>query len=177
LLNELSGYDYSKAIELDERLKVHEFVRKKILAKDVRSNDKQDTDGKNFYSAKTSVANHGSKPILKSGPSEKVIKARVGNIGGKDTERLEMQISRKYDQWLPKTTHQQVEIKIDDKLYKATLSHGKEKGSNWYFLAKWIYEKKIKKQTEVLRKHGFRHDKSLELRVIISGHQFEVVRR
>ena len=177
LLNDLPGYDYLTAIESDERLKVQEFVREKILAKDSGSNNKQDADEKDFHSPEISVTNRVSKAIPKSGLSEKVIKARVGNIGGKGPERLELQISRKYDQWLPKTTLKQVEIKIDDQLYKAPLSHGKPKGANWYFLVDWICEERIKKQTKVLRMHGFRHGNPLELRAITPGHQFEVVRR
>lgn len=176
LLNDLSGYDYLNADEEDERFKIHEFVRKKILSMDTHPKDKDDSDIQNSHLPERPNANHESQQMSDTGEVEKFIHARVRNIGGRGPERLELQIPRKYDQWLPRTRHQEVEIKIDDKLYTVALSHGEAKGAIWYCRTSWYCEGEEIKQTKVLRTHDLKHGDSLKLRVITSGHLYEVVR-
>ncbi|MFC1826223.1 hypothetical protein ACFLYZ_02385 [Thermodesulfobacteriota bacterium] len=176
LLNDLSGYDYLNADELDERLKIHEFVRKKILSMDTRPNDVEDSDIQNSLLPERSNIDLESRLINDAGDVGEIIRARVRNIGGQGPERLELQIPRKIDQWLPQKKHQEVEITIDDKRYTVKLSHGESKGAIWYCRTSWYCEGEEIKQTKALRMHGLKQGDSLKLRVITLGRRFEVVR-
>jgi hypothetical protein len=94
----------------------------------------------------------------------------VRNIAAKGApERLELQISGKYDEWLPSKKGEPVALLFDDRIYVSLLSHVSNK-SLWYFLTNWISEdERSMKQTEVLKHHGLTDNTSIKLHVVKPG--------